>query len=176
MVNEIGHVFNETHENTCNDITVFLKFRSAYLKSQGETIRYPLLDNRSEEYARIVKRHTIRTDKSERWRKGMKIHFYVGRYTDKGRVQFAPICLCTGVQDIRIVVTPHHWMISIDSGTRDGFVPFAHKGMNESGALELANNDGFLTLESFLEYFERASNGGVFEGRIIHWAGLNYSF
>lgn len=107
--------------------------------------------------------HTIRIDRTQRWKSENKIHFFLGRYTDGERFQFAPVVKCTSVQTIQIT----YWMgcgdypgISIDG---------RNLSYSNGEVLELAKNDGFKTEEEFLQYFKED-----FTGKIIHWTDLKY--
>ena len=126
-----------------------------------------------------VKLHTIREDKTKRWRKGLKINHVVGNRTKKRR-QFL-VSKCTGVQEISIST---HYETGIDEQTgqvvqlgpyltvlvydenKDPKEILGHK-------LErLTINDGFDSVEDFTRWFD--NNDGEFFGSIIHWTDLRY--
>lgn len=107
------------------------------------------------------KLHTIREDKSNRWKAGNDIHFVINNRTPQ-RFQFAPVMKCVSVQEIEI----DHEFQNAD------FQPCVY--VNESlldskEILTLAKNDGFESVEEFFYYFDTD-----FKGKIIHWTELNY--
>lgn len=109
------------------------------------------------------KLHTIRTDKNNRWRADMPIHFYINnRRPDM--FQFAPVVRCVSVQDIEIRYKDSSgftWTnpeVIIDGITFD-----------PSEWEEIAKNDGFDNVADFFAYFNTD-----FTGKIIHWTDLKY--
>lgn len=105
--------------------------------------------------------HTIREDKSRRWREGMKIQHVTGNRT-KERKQFAE-GVCTGVQDIVIVFQG----LVIKRINVEGYsIPVERWRM-------LAYNDG-MEWHEFQAYFRGCANLGIFIGRIIHWTDKRY--
>lgn len=112
------------------------------------------------------KPHTIREDKNNRWKPGMRIHFFewTGKAYRSKQFKFAPLTECVSVQAIEIVwhdtegnryVNPaiyvdDVWMVGKDLET-------------------LAHNDGFDTVCDFYAWFNQD-----FYGRIIHWTDLKY--
>jgi hypothetical protein len=115
------------------------------------------LDTNSELILRATpKLHTIREDRTNRWKAGNDIHLYNGPYTSKGRFQFAPVVKCISVQKIEILAKD--WRVKIND---HHILP---------GTLHrLAINDGFDSVEDFFEYFNKD-----FTGKIIHWTDLKY--
>lgn len=105
------------------------------------------------------KKHSIRRDEGNRWKVGRLIHFVINPY-NKNRFQFAPILPVAAIQSIKINVSVNDFQIGeyMYSVIVDG------KGLEYGEVEELAENDGFDTVEEFLTYFE-----GGFEGKIIHW-------
>ena len=65
------------------------------------------------------KYHSIREDKNNRWRPGVKIHMVVFNRT-KNRFQFAPVLECKSVQDINIVYADQRVNVFIDCKYYDG--------------------------------------------------------
>lgn len=110
--------------------------------------------------------HTIREDKTDRWKPGMKIHFATGIRTKNYNQFFEGEC--NSVQKILIRQSKHqryilqhevNWVnISIDG-----------KDLFYKEIKILAFNDGFDEINNFLEFFP--SN---FEGKIIHWTDFRY--
>lgn len=103
-----------------------------------------------------TKIHTIREDKTRRWRKGMKINFATGVRT-KNYEQFKE-GVCTDVK--KISITPHKNVCMSLDDTTNGFVMLD----DEKDLLKFAQNDGFDTLDDFWKWFDKP-----FEGVIIHW-------
>lgn len=116
-----------------------------------------------------VKIHTIRADKKNRWRVGMPIHFVVNNRTP-ARFQFAPTIPVKAIQEIYIRWSGAVVYVSIDGK------PFYSSLTNEPEMLNhrmlfLAKNDGFDSIEAFLQYFN-----SDFKGKIIHWTDFTYIF
>lgn len=101
------------------------------------------------------KDHTIRMDKSNRWKADNDIHFVVNNRT-KNYFRFAPIIKCKSVQKIEI--NAKAWSVKID-----------HHRILPGTLHRLAINDGFDSVESFFDYFNKD-----FTGNIIHWTNLKY--
>lgn len=105
-----------------------------------------------------TKIHTIREDKHSRWKPGMKIHFWKG---NPRNVKANPYPFATGtvtkVDQIEIHYTPDgkglQW-IEINGEVLRGVDKLE----------ELARNDGFDGLKSFMVWFKED-----FKGKLIHW-------
>lgn len=121
-------------------------------------------------YFRTVKCkiHTIREDKTNRWRKDIPIHFYIN-VRQKNMFRFAPVIPCVSVQKIRILwedeSDPCVYLWNDDVG----FMPFAYPGYNEEGLRQLVLNDGFDSIGAFFDWFDED-----FTGKIIHWTSKRY--
>lgn len=114
------------------------------------------------------KRHTIREDKTNRWKAGNDIHFIINNRT-KDRFQFAPVDKCRSVQHIEIkemIMTAQPNCIIED---KIYTVRVDNKYLSENEIDNLAINDGFPDTKSFFRFFK---NG--FKGKIIHWTDLKY--
>ena len=110
-----------------------------------------------------TKIHTIREDKTNRWKPGRKIDFFTGRYTNKDRRRFAPSKECVSVQKIEI-----KWDdISLDWRTVDVLID--DRILSEKEIHLLAKRDGFTWSEDFLIWFNKD-----FTGKLIHWTDKNY--
>lgn len=98
--------------------------------------------------------HTIRADKKNRWKPGMKIHFWMHnpRNVKKNPYQFAE-GICNLVLPISIYPSENRFEI----GEQGGF-----KWMNSLN--ELAVNDGFEDWKEMKTLFTNE-----FHGRIIYW-------
>ena len=114
------------------------------------------------------KLHTIREDKSNRWKAGNYIHFVINNRS-KNRFQFAPVIKCLSVQKIRILWDDEEPCVYLWKSDNVGFMPFAYSGYNEKGLLNLAQNDGFESIDDFFKWFD-----SDFTGKIIHWTDLKY--
>lgn len=137
-----------------------------FFKTLSETQK-PLVNLPAEILAQEnPKIHTIREDKHNRWRIGIKIHSYVFNRT-KNMFMFAPILKCKAVQDINIVYGDHRIDVFIDCKYYDGISMYddtVHEKL-----LPLVQNDGFNSVEDFFGYFNKD-----FAGKIIHWTELTY--
>jgi hypothetical protein len=101
-----------------------------------------------------IKLHTIREDKSKRWKKGMKIHFANGVRT--AYYKNFKMGECKSTQTIKI---------------NDNEVFVDGKKIEQHTLQYLIYNDGFDTLEQFWGYFKPYI---PFEGTLIHWTSLKY--
>lgn len=115
------------------------------------------------------KKHTIRADKSNRWKAGNKIHPVINDRT-KDRFQFAPVVKCVSVQEIVIKHFSSHIDVEIDG------IPYLLEKNSKgriyiyTGTIEvLAKNDGFDSIHDFFSWFKED-----FTGKIIHWTDLKY--
>lgn len=121
-----------------------------------------------------TKIHTIREDKSNRWKVGNKIHFANGIRT-KNYEQFKS-GICKGIQEIEIKHRGGKYMcLSFDNETGvwiDGELKFAITGIIHNGTdfmTTLAKNDGFKSYQEFFQWFNKD-----FKGKIIHWTKFKY--
>lgn len=118
-----------------------------------------------------IKIHSIREDKHNRWRPGMKIQMAHGVRTKNYRC-FDDTKTCTGIQSIKINyyfngITPEKMEIIIDG---DLFYSQSGYGSYGSDNLELlARNDGFDSTSDFFSWFN-----ADFEGKILHWTDFRY--
>lgn len=122
--------------------------------------------------------HTIREDKTNRWKKGNTINFYIGART-VDMFNFAPDVECKSTQKIRIKVIENP-IVDIVSYTlehklngetyKKAFSVYVDDYFLDTETLkDLAHNDGFESLEDFFEWFNED-----FTGKIIHWTDLKY--
>ncbi len=99
-----------------------------------------------------TKIHSIREDKFDRWKPGMKIHFATGvRTTNYNQFKGG---VCISVQDVEIDFP----RIKVDG-----------RDLMFSERLRLAHNDGFNGLYELFEWFNKS-----FKGKIIHWTDFKY--
>lgn len=108
-----------------------------------------------EKIATKQKTHTIREDKNNRWQAGVKIDFFINPRT-KNMFRFAPVLPVVSIQFISI--KPAIKEVCIDGHY-----------LSSSEKVQVAQNDGFDTIEDFFAYFNTD-----FVGKIIHWTDLRY--
>lgn len=117
--------------------------------------------------------HTIREDKSNRWKAGNYIHPVINNRTPN-RFQFAPVIKCVSTQYFQILYENSRPTVYIGN-TEDDCAPFYFTEPDEDvtyGEQQmkvLAINDGFDSIEDFFKYFNEN-----FTGKIIHWTDLKY--
>lgn len=115
------------------------------------------------------KLHTIRKDKSNRWKTGNDIHPVINNRTPD-RFQFAPTIKCVSIQKIWIKAKKRKILVEnyIDD---DKTIPdnFYRKELQADEVYNLIQNDGFDSEEDFWNYFDKD-----FAGKIIHWTTLKY--
>lgn len=116
------------------------------------------------------KLHTIREDKTDRWKPGVQIDFFINA-RQKNMFRFAPRIPVVSVQKIKIV----HFLAEAHIYIDDSFYgEIFFNGNKEIDGYavnieELAINDGFDDAEDFIAYFNKD-----FTGKIIHWTNLKY--
>lgn len=108
------------------------------------------------------KKHSFRSDPTERWEEGKKIHFHHGGR--KLKYNCWHIGVCTGVQTVRIV-----WLDMKMTEIKRPEIWLDNKLLNNRKMNELAWNDGFDNLTDFFRWFNKD-----FTGRIIHWSDVRY--
>lgn len=113
--------------------------------------------------------HTIREDKHDRWRAGMKIHMAIGNRTPN-RFQFAPTLVCMGVQEIVITekIMTVYDCIKLNDG-RVFTIQVDGKHLPMHRITDLAINDGFDSVDQFFQWFNED-----FEGKLIGWTDFKY--
>jgi hypothetical protein len=132
------------------------------------------------EISPLFKYHSIREDKSERWKEGNKIHFVI-RNRRPNRFQFLPVIQVSGVQKIKIrtekILTPvndvpYEIMFFWIDGEFFGQIVKDPDGVYivDSSVARLAINDG-LTVKQFYRWF---ADKMPFDGKIIHWSEIRY--
>lgn len=132
------------------------------------------------------KRHTIREDKSRRWRKGMKIQMvYRGKHysvADHFNKEVPELGVCQNVQRITI-----HWRRPKFLAKKYGeaipaftlkvknqflYVTIDGKLIGHKTLKELAINDGFESIGDFLQHFRKT----IKNWSLIIWSGDGYWF
>ena len=116
------------------------------------------------------KKHTIRTDSTNRWKAGMKIHFATGIRTKNYDCFKQGVCIST--QTIEIVWKINNKGKSNESWGVQVYID-GNNVTNEADIIDqLAKNDGFHDRKEFFEWEEW--NKKYFKGKIIHWTNLKY--
>jgi len=120
------------------------------------------------DYSKKVKPKTttIREDKTNRWKPGTKIDFFIN-CRQPTMFRFAPVLPVVSVQKIEIAYN----LKGLPIVTIDGkyfYVPGISLETKYK-MLHLAQNDGFDTIEGFFAYFNED-----FTGKIIHWTHKRY--
>lgn len=114
-----------------------------------------------------IKRFTIREDKHNRWRNGMKIHFWMGspRNPSKNPYLFGE-GICNRVDHCLLSPRKNFVKIYSNKSASDFLL------LNNSDLLdEFAVEDGFKSWKHLKEWFEED-----FEGRIIRWEPSRFIF
>lgn len=109
--------------------------------------------------AQKPKIHTIREDKSNRWKAGNNIHFVINNRR-KTRLQFASVIPCVSTQEIRICGLFGSRGITVDD-----------RQLSEAEVHELILNDGFDSVDRFWDW---VTDQRDIEGKIIHWTEKRY--
>lgn len=109
------------------------------------------------------KLHTIREDRTNRWKAGTKIDFFINVRT-KDMFRFAPVLPVVSVQDFEVVydrakLFPFQKCVILVNGDV----------LSDVETIHLALNDGFDTVEDFFAYFNED-----FKGKLIHWTEKKY--
>jgi hypothetical protein len=102
------------------------------------------------------KKHTIRADRTNRWKVASKIDFTINIGTEN-EFKFAE-GECKSIQKIKILPKNSSCDIFIDD-----------EKLSTKQVVELVQNDGFDSLDDFMAYFDTD-----FEGKLIHWMNFNY--
>lgn len=112
-----------------------------------------------------IKQHTIREDKHNRWKVGMKIHFWLGNPRNvhaKNKPHQFGNGICSRVETVRMEFKDLH-PLEIHDIVRIG--TYVLKTSQELDAL--AKNDGFNNWSEMREWFDNDSR--QFIGKIIFW-------
>jgi len=114
--------------------------------------------------------HTIREDSTDRWHKGMKIHFATGIRTRKYNCFKEGECINT--QKIEFIWRHNNKGFSNESWQVMVFID--NENVTNKGDIidELAKNDGFKDRKEFFEW--EAWFKKDFTGKIIHWTNRLY--
>ena len=120
----------------------------------------------------IPKLHTIREDKSNRWKAGTKIDFFIN-CRQKDMFRFAPVLPVVSIQKIEILWHSKIRSLEYSNLNKKRYnyldVIVDDELLNVKSIEELAQNDGFDTIDDFFDYFNQD-----FYGKIIHWTDKRY--
>lgn len=117
--------------------------------------------------------HSIRKDKNDKWKPGIKIHFFINSRRPN-MFRFAPVISVVSTQKIEIKHSGGHIntidiYIDDECYVQNYGTEYNMSNQREMAMLKIANNDGFDTIEDFISYFKED-----FSGKIIHWTNLKY--
>jgi len=147
---------------------VNLKLWSIQYEKEKELHRFidMILSFRTDNFVKRIqdktKIHTIRADKANRWRVGMKIHFWKGNPRNPSK---NPYPFELEGEHIHLVQATQKILIEAPKIYIDGHL------LCVTEAHSLALNDGFDNLADFLAFFPSS-----FQGKIIHWTDYVYPF
>ena len=117
------------------------------------------------------KRHTIRTDKPNRWKSGVKIQFATGVRTKKYNHFTSGVCVST--QKIKFEWHP----CNIGKANESWGVMIYIDGFNVTNDIEIIDQlvkyDGFKDRKEFFNYPDWHRINYV--GKIIHWTNFRYN-
>jgi len=118
-----------------------------------------------------IKKHTFREDKKQRWKPGMIMHQATGVRTKNYNCFYRPTLI--NIQKITITWIGTSVIIFIDDDLKVDFNTAANWSFYNNNGFDfletLAKNDGFSSVENFLEWFNTN-----FNGKILHWTDLKY--
>lgn len=117
--------------------------------------------------------HTLRHDLHNRWQPGKDIHFTINNRT-KNSFRFAPVVKCTAVQYLDIARDGEIIQVYISSKEdRSDMATFYYQDwkvtLSKTKMLELAQNDGFDSIDDFFSYFNESC-----QLKLIHWTDKRY--
>jgi len=113
----------------------------------------------------LIKIHSIRKDKPNRWKPGMLIHHWLfsPRHPSKHPHEFGRD-VCFSTQFIQIF-----WEQKDSNSKKEPFVYIDESCLSDQEVEQLAINDGFESSKSFFAWFNEP-----FNGKIIHWTAFQY--
>lgn len=122
--------------------------------------------------------HTIREDKTERWKPGIMIDFFINA-RQVTMFRFAPRIPVISVQEI--FMTSRGSMLEITVAKQGSYIGGEDFYVDAVTQGQLATNDGFSKYDDFRNYFlsvieanGKATGNYWFSGKIIHWTNFNY--
>lgn len=132
-----------------------------------------------------VKKHTFRTDKTNRWKPGTKIHHSYSFRSKHGYYCFE-IGECVSVQKVLIVLSKNFkpvvlgFPVVIENEAFKLNITVDRKRMGPHDIKTITVNDGFETVEDFCKWFfydhgkAKKPVNTMWAGKIIHWTNLKY--
>lgn len=113
--------------------------------------------------------HTIRKDKSNRWKVGSKIHFkmWTGRPYKSNMFDFTPVLEVKSIQNISIYNHGEEQKVFIDD--KEFYHEYGCYSVGVERMEDLALCDGFDSIDDFFKYFNED-----FKGKLIHWTDVSY--
>lgn len=133
-----------------------------YHRFRGEAAINNVIDQWDIPNSIYPKLHTIRDDKNNRWKVGTIIDFFIN-CRQKNMFRFAPVLPVVSVQKIEIIYD------KVFGKTLYPEILIDNVKLHPMKLDELAQNDGFDTVEDLFAYFNKD-----FTGKIIHWTDLRY--
>lgn len=121
--------------------------------------------------------HTLRHDPHNRWHPGRDIHFTINNRT-KNSFRFAPVVKCTAVQYLDIEKDDgitNVYISNREDRADQRVIYYQSEDANsalfigEMMMLELAQNDGFDSIDHFFRYFNESC-----QLKLIHWTDKIY--
>ncbi len=103
--------------------------------------------------------HSIREDRCNRWKPGIKIQIATGQRTKEYKQHDEQVCVSTQKIDIR----------HLDHPIRCATVTIDGRSLNNVEIKQLAINDGFESIAAFYYWFKND-----YTGKIIHWTDFKY--
>jgi len=128
-------------------------FSPAHVPKDFDFVMFPLLE---------PKHHTMRKDEKDRWKARNKIDFFIN-CRQKNMFCFTPVLPVVSVQKVEIIYD------KVFGKTLYPEILIDNVKIHPMKLDELAQNDGFDTIEEFFEYFNEN-----FTGKLIHWTNLKY--
>jgi hypothetical protein len=123
-----------------------------------------------------TKVHTIRDDKSNRWKPGMIMHMYTGGRFSKAYHQFTEK-RCVSTQNIKISVVKASDVLGDDEHGYFICVKVDGIEINTFNLNKLSSSDGFDMLGDFFAWWlplAMKEPNKTFIGKIIHWTDFKY--
>lgn len=139
----------------------------------SELLLIPISEIRSS--AEFSKLHTMREDKNNRWKAGNKIDFFINA-RQKDMFRFAPVLPVVSIQKVEMIwygdeIKLVNIYIDGECYVQNYGIEFNSSNQRQERMEQLAKNDGFDSVEEFLNYFNTN-----FTGKIIHWTDFKYNF
>ena len=112
--------------------------------------------------------HTIREDKTNRWKPGVMIDYFINVRT-KNMFRFAPKVPVISTQKLEIIFYSDREVLINDLPLKRKIIIDDKRHLKDYEVIELAKNDGFDSVDDFFNYFN-----DDFTGKIVHWTDKKY--